>query len=182
MALPVNDTANIDGEPCWQDPNIKGVLLRNSWNNIQMTDATSYDWSYFIHGLQLCKQYGKFAMLEVSAGNNCPSWVKNNQSVKLFQLDAVPNGKPACTIPPPWDPVFQSLWGTFVAAFGAKFDNDQLVLGVTMWSGGRDEEAFFAQTTGDVTRLDSYVNPADGVQGLQRIDDAGRAVRDRDMG
>lgn len=166
MVLPVNDQ-NIDSEPCWNDPNIIGVLLRNSWYNIQPNDAANYDWSYFVRGLQLCQQYGKFAMLEVSAGNNCPTWVTTYPGLNTSLLDALPNGKPACYIPPPWDPVFQSLWGTFVAAFGAKFDGDQLVLGVTMWSGGRDEEAFFAQTPRDVTRLDNYVNPANGVQGLQ---------------
>jgi hypothetical protein len=170
MALPENDTNNIANEPCWKDPNIVGVLLRNTWYNIQKTNATTYDWSYFVQGLQLCQQYGKFAMLEVSAGNNCPPWVKTYKGLNTFLLDAVstPGGiKPACYIPPPWDPVFQSLWGTFVAVFGAKFDQNPLVLGVTMWSGGRDEEAFFAQTQGDVTRLDNYVNPANGVKGLQ---------------
>ena len=146
VCLPVSDPA-IETEACWTDPDIRGVLLRAAWSNVEPTTGV-YDWSYFDKGLQLCQQYGKKAQLCLIAGWRSPDWIYSLGS-KPF---ALAGGK---TMPAPWDPVFEENFKRIVTAFGARYDSNQNVLSVTIWAGGKVVECFFATTPADCAQLDA---------------------------
>lgn len=142
VVLPNNDSA-IDGEACWKDKNVLGVLLRTNWSNVEVpgdgsTFSLNYDWSYFDHGVALAAQYNKKIMLSISAGVPSPSWI--------YSLGAV---EWTCTyfgtMPPPWDQVFQQYFAACQQACGQRYDSNPVVVGVTITGLGHGVEAFFAQ-------------------------------------
>jgi hypothetical protein len=150
VCLPGSDPA-IETEACWTNPDIRGVLLRAVWSNVEQTTGV-YDWSYFDKGLQLCQQYGKKAQLCLIAGWRSPNWIYSLGS-KRFALAC---GK---TMPAPWDPVFEENFKRMVTAFGARYDSNQNVLSVTIWAGGKVVECFFATAPADCAQLDAAGGP-----------------------
>jgi hypothetical protein len=144
--LPVSDP-HIASEPCWADPNIKGVLLRSNWSDVEDVEGV-YDFGYFNTGLSLCKQYGKEAMLSVSCGQDAPEWLYGMGAKKW----RIYTGGPSF-MPKPWDNIFQSRLASLIAILGSTYDSEPLVVGATIWAGGRGIETFFAQSSQEIQEL-----------------------------
>lgn len=149
MVLPDEDP-NIDNEPCWTDNNILGVTLRSTWKQIETAPGV-YDWSYFLHGLQLCHSSnspnGKYAILSVDCGRIIPKWIQG----QTWTLQTPYKG--TFTVMAPWGSDFQSSLAQFIAAFGQQFDSDTRCAGVSIWAGGYTYECFFAVTQADTDAL-----------------------------
>jgi hypothetical protein len=149
VALRVNDP-ELSDESCWSDPNVKGVLLRAGWSDIEKVKGT-YDWSYFDRGIALAGTHDKMVMLSISCGTQAPAWIYEEGAAKWSTT-----GKWHGTQmqPAPWDQAFQRELGNLIAAFGARYDASPEVAGVTLWCGGRGIETFFAQKPADAEQLD----------------------------
>jgi hypothetical protein len=143
----------IDSAPCWKDPNITGVLLRVQWRDFEPT-LGNYDWSYIDYGIQLCESTGKFAQLSINFGD-APSWIYGLGAEAWHPTGTNDNR----VMPMPWDPIFQQRAVAVIQAFGARYDHIRVVEGVTMWVGGRNIEAFFAQSRRNDGQLDAAGGP-----------------------
>lgn len=149
MVLPVEDQ-KLDGEPCWTDNNVLGVRLRANWGDIE-TSRGVYDWSYFVNGLQKCKNStspnGKYAVLSVDCGRAAPTWIVG----PTWTLTTPDKG--TFTLLAPWGAAFQARLAEFLTAFGQKFDGDTHCVGIAIWAGGYSDECFFAVTQADTDAL-----------------------------
>jgi Beta-galactosidase len=141
---------DIDSEPCWNDPNVFGVLLRIKWSVVEPTQGT-YDWSYFDHGLALAKQHGKLVQMSVTCGFAAPDWLYGLGVLKWTTSGKIRGPQ---TQPAPWDAVFQKHLSALISTWGSRYDSNPLVASVTLWCGGRNIETFFAQTPEDSFQLD----------------------------
>jgi hypothetical protein len=58
-------------------------------------------------------------------------------------------------MPVPWDPVFKSQWKTFVAALGARYDDNPQLRYMVMTGFQKSGECYLAQTAADVAFFDA---------------------------
>jgi hypothetical protein len=154
----VNDDSNYPNWKAWSDPNVKGILLRVNWSDVQPPLGGAISWTYFEDVLQYNKtnNLGKWFVLSVD-GAQAPQFV-------YFGIPAVPKWTSSTggTCPYPWDTNLQGYWSTLISAMGKKFDGDQSVHGVTMWAGGTAIECFFARDQNDDDKLDDIAHDGSG--------------------
>lgn len=163
VVLP-NDDPHISSQPCWTDPNIRMVCLRSTWANRNPAQG-QYDFSYFETGMQLARANGKKVQMQVNGSlSDCPAWVYG-LGAKSFPLT---NSKGTST-PCPWDAIVQAQWTNFVANWAAKYDNDPLVVSITMWAGGKAIECFFCDNSTDQAALDALGGPSLWLSGAQEL-------------
>ncbi len=158
-------------EPCWTNPNIQGVALRSQWGKIEPSEG-HFDWSLFDEGIALAKQYHKKVSLSVVAGTTTPTWVYQAGATRFdFQKIHKRGEVEGMTQPLPWDKVFLSKWGAFVAEFSKRYDNTSEVAYVTMGGPGRRAETYFLDSAEDVAKLDSMGGIQRWVEGSEKIVD-----------
>src|SRR5258708_13740433 len=63
VALPSSDP-NIKNEACWTKANVRGVLLRVFWSQLEPSDG-GYNWSDFVTGIHLATTPTKCLVLSV---------------------------------------------------------------------------------------------------------------------
>jgi Beta-galactosidase len=128
---PVNDLA---GKPCWNNPNIAGVVLRTDWAKIEPSE-NAYDWTYLDTGVARAQASNKKIAISVQAGINSPEWIYTlgAQGIKIPGYG---------TMPLPWDSVFQKNWASLVKQLGARYDGVSVVAYVTMGGPGRTEQLY----------------------------------------
>jgi hypothetical protein len=148
--LPVED-GSLQSEKCWGDSHIKGVVIRDWWSNVELTQG-SYYWNYYDQGLKAAASNGKQVIAVLSLGVEAPSWLYTaNPPVAAH---STPDG----TMPTPWDQNFYN-YTTRVGYFDTivhKFMNHlhasqyaSVVAAVSVWDGGESgTEDFFNCTNG----------------------------------
>ena len=139
-----HDLAN---DSSWTNPNITGVIIRNSWQNVEPSQGT-FDWSYLDQGITLAHQYNKKLGISIVAGIRSPTWIYS-VGAQQFTINGVG------VMPSPWDPVFQANWHQLVTAFGQRFDSDVAVSYITASGPGREEECFLCKSAADVAELNA---------------------------
>jgi hypothetical protein len=159
-----NDTVVNNGTlasyACWSDPNIKGVCIREGWGTIESTQG-SPDWTYFTAGVELCRQNGKFCILQVDGSHdNAPSWLTGSE---LFNLND------GIITPTPWNADVQTYWGALMQAIATKWDHQPVVAGITMWLGGTTIECYFANDSAAVAALDAAGGPQVWINGAEAL-------------
>jgi hypothetical protein len=128
---PVNDLA---GKPCWDNPNISGVVLRTDWAKVEPSE-NAYDWTYLDTGVARAQATKKKIAISVQAGINSPEWIYalGASQIKIPGFGAMPL---------PWDSVFQKNWASLVKQLGARYNGVSVVAYVTMGGPGRLEELY----------------------------------------
>lgn len=96
---------------------VDGAAVRTSWAELQ-PEAARFSWSTLDAQIRTAQNYGKKLTLHILASSYAapPAWVYE-RGAQSYQV-RLPNGV-VRTEPLPWDPVFLSLWGDFVAALAA---------------------------------------------------------------
>ena len=153
VALPAADR-DIKKEACWKNANVRGVLLRIFWSDLETKDG-QYDWSYFTTGLQLATSNNKWLVLSVD-GSEAPQWLHNQDKVPLWRSTS------GATAPYPWNSTLQEKWSEMVVTMGEQYDGNSLVHAVTMWCGGTGIECFFAENHSDAEKLDKIADGGPG--------------------
>src|SRR5258708_25339127 len=74
VALPSSDP-NIKNEACWTKANVRGVLLRVFWSQLEPSDGGN-NWSYFATGIQPAPTHNKWLVLSVD-GSRPPKCCSN---------------------------------------------------------------------------------------------------------
>jgi len=128
VVLPARDQ-NIVKDIQGMSTNIKGVLVRDFWSNIEPAQGQELDFSYLDLGVGTCARTNRFAMLSVNCGNKSPAWLPRQWEDRQ---------------PYPWDPNALSAVLKLIASLGARYDSNPAILGVTVWVGGKTMECFFA--------------------------------------
>jgi hypothetical protein len=147
VLLPVEDP-HIATEPCWNDPNVQGVLLRDRWELVQPAAADSPHWDYFNNGVKVAQAKGKWVMLSVDCGLGGPSWVLSERGVGVWISYSV-HGKMVEN----WSSAAQAYLKPVIRTLGQTFDSNSTVRGVTIWVGGTGIECYFAQNDKEVSEI-----------------------------
>src|SRR5579864_1749598 len=58
---------NLSTNPGWTNPNVKGFMIRDFWQNVEPTEGT-YNFSFLDQAVTLAHQHGKFVGLSICAG------------------------------------------------------------------------------------------------------------------
>jgi hypothetical protein len=105
---------------------VPGIYLRYHWKDIETGDGT-YDWSTVDNEVAVGAAAGKKVSISVDTGAFAPAWLFT-EGVSTFSFKWTASwGFTPCTVqkmPRPWDPVFLAKWGSFVSAFGARYDTN----------------------------------------------------------
>jgi hypothetical protein len=143
--LPTEDP-NISTETCWSDPNIKGVVIRDFWSNVEASEGT-YNWNYYDQGMRIAAQKGKNVIAMIAMGVEAPNWLYSANPPVASR--STPDG----TMPLPWDTNFlnPSTSTGYCDTIVHKFCNhlhsnvyNAVVLAVSVWDGGESgTEDFF---------------------------------------
>jgi hypothetical protein len=93
-----------------------GISWTFPWSEIEPAQGT-YNWSFIDDAL--AASGSKPVILRVIPGLTSPSWIPRADGI------VVPNPKGGTGwMPIPWNPDFESIWQTFVAAYGARYDSN----------------------------------------------------------
>lgn len=158
VCIPANDP-RIESQPCWTDPNIEGVLIRDSWSDVE-PEPNQFNWAFLDEGVKLGLEHGKAIQLSVECGGKSPAWI--NSAVLQWQ-----NAKG--TQPYPWDPTHLAAQQALIATFGARYDSNPVVASVTIWCGGWNVECMFASTPALKSELDSLGGPRLWVKAAEQM-------------
>ena len=136
--------------PAWTNPNIDGMRLRPSWQDVQGTSSTAYDWASIDSVFALAHQHNKTIGISVAAGVSTPPWVYEAGASKYVLHDGL-----GPFMPTPWDPVFLAKWKVFIQAMGHRYDANPK-LGYVVISGlGQNVETYLSKSTIDNDMLNS---------------------------
>jgi hypothetical protein len=145
---PDETPAALVNESGWKNSEVSGFLIRQSWASLEPAPG-NYNFALFDRAVQLAHENGKFIGLAVGGGTLSPSW--------LYASGAVPfrsNGQTE-KMPLPWDPVFQSAWGSTVEALGNRYDKDPAVAYVVLSGVGRDYDSSLFSASKDVNDFEA---------------------------
>ena len=142
----------------WTDPNVKGILLRVNWSDVQQSNGSlpgSISWKYFedVLAWNQSNSYGKWFVLSVD-GAQCPAFIQS--TIPIWT-----NSK-GDTCPVPWDTSLENYWSILISSLGAEFDSNPSIHGVTMWAGGTAIECYFCRDEADDDRLDAIAGATKG--------------------
>ena len=138
----------------WSSPNATGMRVKTQWNYVQPNNGDTYDWTGLDEAVRLGGVNHKFIGLSVMAGTTTPQWVYDAGAVKYTFSDGTGS------MPPPWDPVFQSKWISFVKAMGARYDGNPAVGYVVIGGASQHFETYIAKVEPDVTNLTNMGGPS----------------------
>jgi hypothetical protein len=116
---------------------VDGIAIRTYWNEIEASEGV-YNWSIIDKMIAQVTppniNPGKKISISIYAGWGTPSWVFSAGAQSFSWVWDSGWGPAACSVvktPLPWDPVFQSKWAAFLAAFGSKYDSNPYVTHVS---------------------------------------------------
>ena len=141
------DDHQLATDSSWKNPNVTGVIIRTSWQNVEPSQGT-FNWSYVDQGITLAHKYTKKVGITIVAGMKSPTWIYS-VGAQQFTIQGVG------VMPCPWDPVFRSYWQQFVTAFGKRYDFEPAVSYITATGPGREEECLLCKSTADVAELNA---------------------------
>jgi hypothetical protein len=119
------------------DTGFTGVVLAIPWNSVQPTQNV-FDWSQVDSQVQAAGAAGLKVVLdlEADAGRDTPSWVTTNPLVQTITLTdtyvAHQTYGQNLTGPVFWDPTYLQDKDAFIAAAGARYATNPLVVGVNV--------------------------------------------------
>ncbi len=155
----------------WKANNLTGVALRSTWSVIEKNKG-EYNWSLFDQGLALARQNNKKISLSVAAGGFTPDWLKAEGATSL-ELIQQPNftKKQEVKWVPPWDPVLQKKWATFVQAMAVRYDNDPRVGYVYIGGPGIYIESYVVQNQQDYEKFAALGGLKKWIEGTKTLID-----------
>ena len=114
-------------------PFVDGILVRVQWDLLEPEPGV-YDWSLLDAELDLAESLGtKVALGVICGGTGEPAWLYEphggGPGAAGFDYDF---GDRQETMPVPWDEVFLTDWGSFVAALGSRYAGRDVVTLVHM--------------------------------------------------
>ncbi len=116
---------------------VDGIAIRTYWSQIEASEGV-YNWSIIDKMIAQVTppniNPGKKISISIYAGWGTPSWVFSAGAQSFSWVWDSGWGPAACSVvktPLPWDPIFQSKWAAFLAAFGAKYDSNPYVTHVS---------------------------------------------------
>ena len=155
----------------WNNENVQGVTVRTVWPNV-LSASGLLDWSFFDTAVRLGASHGKKVGLSLAAGIYTPSSVYAAGARPFAVTLAGPwQDRANTTMPEPWDPAFQRMWGKVVAALGEKYDLEPQVAYVMISGLGIEIESFYVKTPQDLVELNRLGGPDRWLQGAEAIID-----------
>jgi len=103
-------------------PFVDGFLVRVAWADLEPSPGV-FDWSLLDAQIQQCQSAGKRVALGVVQGSGTPSWLASQGAAMVHYQFA---GNPR-SIALAWDPVYLQRWQQFVAALGARYQNEATI-------------------------------------------------------
>ena len=103
---------------------IDGTLVRVLWSLVNPADG-EYDWTIIDRELQAAKDTGSFITIAIPDSKSMPQFVLD--SCEEFNYEFRREAVKTCL---PWDTNYLTLKDKFVAALGARYDDDESVSGV----------------------------------------------------
>jgi hypothetical protein len=162
--------ADLTGNPLLQNANVDGFRYRMTWKAIQPTSAGVYKWTQLDAQLAIAAQAGKKLGISISAGLATPAWVYTTAPVvyKYHMQEINPlTGLSVGDQPLPWDTAYQSKWASFVAAFGARYNNNPNVSYIVLSGFMESFPMTFVKTLEDDAAVNALAqNPPAGYSGL----------------
>jgi hypothetical protein len=116
------------------DRDVAGFRISANWSQLETADGV-YNWPAIDNELNAVVAGGKKVAISVQAGYLTPNWVYTEGAASLTYKWWKSWGPGYCanvTIPVPWDPVFLSKWGAFIAALGARYNSNPNVVRVNI--------------------------------------------------
>jgi len=168
---------DLTGRP-WKANDLTGVALRSTWSVIEKK-KDEYNWSLFDQGLALARQNNKKISLSVAAGGFTPDWLRAEGATSL-DLIMQPNFTKQQEVNwvPPWDPVLQKEWATFVQAMAVRYDNDPHVSYVYIGGPGIYIESYVVQKQDDYEKFAAMGGLKKWIEGTKTlIDIYGKAFK-----
>ena len=135
-------------------PTIDGIRLKARWRDIETSPGT-YVWTNLDNAIAQVTSKGKKCGIEIGSGHECPAWLYSGPEIPTHAVPYVLQDGPNAgdTIPVPGDPVYISKWGSFIAAFGARYNSNQTVSFICMTGPGNHDEWNQAQGPTDTAAL-----------------------------
>ena len=162
--------ADLTGNPLLQNPNVDGFRYKSSWKAIQPTNASEYKWTQIDSQIAIAAQAGKKIGLAIAAGLSTPDWVYTSTPVvyKYHMQETDPaTGLSIGDQPLPWDTAYQTKWLNFVAAIGARYNNNPNVSYVVISGFMQSFPMTLVKTPEDDAALTALAqNPPAGYSGL----------------
>ena len=145
------DETNFNRYLAWNDPNIRGILVRETWAHVE-TALNQWHWNDLDSALATAKTNNKNIIISIACGTwSAPSWIyTHNPPAGSFTLSA-PEGQTVA----PWDSTAQGFLRTLFTELSNKYDGDTHVVAITMWCGGDSIECGFCSTSTDKSNLDT---------------------------
>jgi hypothetical protein len=157
--------------PVWSNPVVNGVTVRTVWKNVE-PDSGRMDRSYFDQAIALAARNGKRVGLSVAAGIFTPDWVYASGAERFnFTLMGPWIPTRALTMPEPWDPAFQKVWGEAIHEMGRRYDGNPAVGYVMIGGLGFSIESVYVKTPADIAKLQSLGGAKRWLEGAKKIVD-----------
>jgi hypothetical protein len=113
--------------PLIDNPNLDGFRYKVGWAKIQPDNAATFKWDSIDAAIAVAAAHGKKLCISIASGFTTPGWAYTTAPVvyKYVMLEKDQNtGLSIGSQPLPWDTAFQDKWLTFLAAFGARYENN----------------------------------------------------------
>jgi hypothetical protein len=119
---PTLDTGNGSVDPAVAAKTfVKGILVRVPWRLLEPTDNT-FDWTLIDGQIAAANSFNKKISLGIENGPGVPKWLFDMGVPRI--ISTFPRTD---TIATPWDSIYLAQWAQFVAALGAKYQNDTTI-------------------------------------------------------
>lgn len=139
-----------DTDPGFANVNIYGVLVRETWERLYQDGYGTFNWTWLDKCLARCDSTGKFASLEILAGNFSPSAFFESPINGRYII----SGPPGLKTTVPWDPVFQSEWRIVQQALFDRYGHRNIFYN-KIGGPGHGSESFFATKPDELEAADS---------------------------
>jgi hypothetical protein len=140
--------------------NCDGVRYTAKWSDIeqQAFPGTPYSWTALDAAVQYAHDHGKKCGICVTAGKWSPNWLfaPPFSAPSYTLIDTPPPGQ-GSRVPIPGDTTFMTRWQAFIAALGARYDNDPDVSYVLITGIGNHDEWDLAPGATDTANLSAIM-------------------------
>ena len=156
--------------PLIDNPNVDGFRYKVGWTKIQPDDAATFKWDSIDAAIATAAAHGKKLCISIASGLTTPDWVYTTAPVvyKYNMLEIDPNtGLSIGSQPLPWDTAYQAKLRTFLAAFGARYENNPTLSYVVIGGFMETFNMTVAATTEDYDAMNALAqHPPPGYPGL----------------
>jgi hypothetical protein len=121
-------------------PGVNGISVTTTWRALQPSIKGPIAWGLIDTAVGLAVQHKKHLYLRTHAGDGCPSDLPGMVTLPGTCFGSGPTEPASVTMPMPNDPIFLSEYGTFIKAFGARYNGNPAVTKVAMCGGSRQGE------------------------------------------